>query len=135
MRAAACSSARRARERCRGETGIAGVLVLAMTGVLVLAGAVAVALAGAAVARQRAAGAADLAALAAASRALSGPGEACAAATTVARGFDARLERCRLVGLVAEVEAAVRPAGPLGRLGEARSRARAGPGPAPSAAR
>ncbi|MER5884283.1 Rv3654c family TadE-like protein [Streptomyces sp. NPDC001941] len=54
-------------------------------------------------ARHRAGGAADLAALAAADRALEGARSACAAAVRVARAQDAWAVRCELRGEIAEV--------------------------------
>jgi secretion/DNA translocation related TadE-like protein len=119
----------------RGDRGSGTVLVLGLASVLTLVAMLLVALASVGVARHRAASAADLAALAAADRSLSGEAAACAAAARAAAAVAAELGTCRLLGDVAEVEALVRPPGPLGALGEARSRARAGPGerPAPAA--
>jgi secretion/DNA translocation related TadE-like protein len=113
--------------RSAGDRGAAAVLVLAMAAVLVLAGATVTAVAAVAVARQRAATVADLAALAAAQRALEGQVDACTRAARTAAANGARLTSCRLDGDVAEVVAEVRPPGRLGELGAARSRARAGP--------
>jgi secretion/DNA translocation related TadE-like protein len=111
----------------RGDRGSATVLVLSLASVLVLLSAVTAALGAVAVTRHRAASAADLAALAAADRALDGVGQACAAAARVTLAVAAELESCRLRGEVAEVVVAVRPPGRLGELGRARARARAGP--------
>ncbi|MGP3987778.1 Rv3654c family TadE-like protein [Streptomyces sp. 3N207] len=72
--------------------------------------------------RHRAGAVADLAALAAADRALEGPTRACAVARRVARVQDARLSRCAVRGEVADLDAGVRW-GPY----TARVRARAGP--------
>ncbi|MGP3979096.1 Rv3654c family TadE-like protein [Streptomyces sp. 8N114] len=72
--------------------------------------------------RHRAGAVADLAALAAADRALEGPARACAVARRVARVQDARLSRCAVRGEVADLDAGVRW-GPY----TARVRARAGP--------
>ncbi|WSV44071.1 pilus assembly protein TadG-related protein [Streptomyces sp. NBC_01077] len=78
-------------------------------------------------ARHRAGGAADLAALAAADRALWGEAEACAAASRVAAAQGAELVGCAVRGEIAEVTArAVR--GPY----RPQIRSRAGP-PAPPA--
>ena len=117
---------RRARRRCRGERGVAGILVLSLAAVLLLAGLGSGALAAVAVARQRAAAAADLSALAAAERAGRGPEAACARAMTVAGLAGARVVRCSVRGDVAEVVAEVRPPGRLGMLGTTTARARAG---------
>jgi secretion/DNA translocation related TadE-like protein len=95
--------------------------------VLALLGATGSALAAVAVARQRAAAVADLAALAAAQRALDGPAAACARAAQLAAADGARLLRCTLTGDVATVVAQVTPPGPIGRIGSATARARAGP--------
>ena len=117
---------RPARRRCRGERGVAGILVLSLTAVLALVGAVSATLAVVAVARQRAAAAADLSALAAAERSTLGPAAACDHARAVAGAAGARLLRCSVRGDVAEVVAEVRPPGRLGMLGAATARARAG---------
>ena len=111
-----------------GERGSATVLVLALSTVVVLVGAVLATLGSVGVARHRAASVADLAALAAASRALQGPGPACEAARQVATSADATLTDCRLVGAVADVTAEIRPPGRVGNFGTATARARAGPG-------
>jgi secretion/DNA translocation related TadE-like protein len=113
--------------RHSGERGAAAVLVLALAGVLALLGATGSALAAVAVARQRAATVADLAALAAAQRALDGPAAACTRAAQLAAADDARLLRCTLTGDVAAVVVQVTPPGPIGRLGSATAWARAGP--------
>ncbi|WP_443061747.1 Rv3654c family TadE-like protein [Streptomyces sp. NBC_00455] len=72
--------------------------------------------------RHRAGGAADLAALAAADRALQGQGTACAAAVRVAGAQGARVVRCTVRGEIADVTAEAR-FGPYAP----RVRARAGP--------
>ncbi|MGW2475333.1 Rv3654c family TadE-like protein [Streptomyces sp. NPDC001665] len=59
-------------------------------------------------ARHRAGGAADLAALAAADRALQGVDPACASAKEVARAQGAEVVRCAVLGEVADVTARVR---------------------------
>ena len=109
------------------DRGSASVMVLALAGVLALLGALAAAVGAVAVARHRAASAADLAALAAADAALAGSARACAAAGRAVDAVGARLDRCVLVGDVAEVEVSVRPPGAIGGLGVARSHSRAGP--------
>ncbi|WP_240109754.1 Rv3654c family TadE-like protein [Streptomyces sp. MUM 203J] len=104
----------------------AGALCCVFAAVLGLGQAVA--------ARHRAGGAADLAALAAADRALEGEGPACEAAARVAGAQRADLVRCAVRGEIAEVTARVR-LGPYTVHG----RARAGPpamethGPGPPA--
>lgn len=113
---------------------MAVVLVLSLAAVLGLVGAGSASLAAVAVARQRAASAADLAALAAAERALDGQQAACQRASSVARLAGAHLRTCSLAGDVADILAEVRPHGWLGRLGVAAARARAGPAaPTPGA--
>lgn len=111
----------------RDERGAGAVLVLGMAAVLLLVSATAAALVAVAVARQRAAAVADLAALAAAQHALDGPVAACDRAVRTAAADAGRLLTCALDGDIATVSVEVRPPGPLGRLGTARSRARAGP--------
>ena len=110
-----------------GERGVAGVLVLALASILALVGALSSSLAAVAVARQRAAGVADLAALAAAGRALDGSSVACDRAAALAGRNGGRLTSFPLDGEQAEVVAEVRPAGVLGGLGAASARASAGP--------
>ena len=110
------------------ERGSATVWVLALAGVLAVVGAAAVLVAGAVTARHRAGSAADLSALAAAGRAVTGNSDACAVAAEVARGNGARLATCTVEeGAVVAVTVAVPVRlGPLG-LFEATGRARAGP--------
>lgn len=115
------------RRRCSGDCGVAGILVLCLAVVIASCGAVLSSLAAVGVARHRAAGVADLAALAAAERALSGAGPACQAAAQVATAGGARLRSCAVTGDVAEVVVEIRPPGPLGSFGVAAARARAGP--------
>ncbi|MFE7512817.1 Rv3654c family TadE-like protein [Streptomyces sp. NPDC057540] len=108
-----------------GDRGAATVwAAFAACALCVVFGAV-LALGQAVAARHRAGGAADLAALAAADRALWGEGEACAAASRVAVAQGAELVRCVVADGVSEVTARVvrgpyRPevrsrAGPPGR--------------------
>ncbi|RBY94071.1 hypothetical protein DQ244_01515 [Blastococcus sp. TBT05-19] len=114
----------------RSERGSATVWVLALSVVLVTVAAAAVVVGLAVVARHRAGTAADLAALAAAGRAVVGDPEPCATAAEIAGANGAELTRCRVEpGSVVAVE--VRVAVPLGRLGEheAVGLARAGPVP------
>ena len=116
----------------REERGSATVLVLAAGVLLALAAAVLTSLGAVGVARHRAGTAADLAALAAAARALSGQDAACTAARSVAHDVGAELRSCTVDGRTAVVVVEVRPPGRLGELGAARSRARAGPATDPS---
>lgn len=116
-----------ARNTAPGEAGFATIVVLGLAGILLAFGALLASLGAVAVARHRAAAAADLAALAAAGDLLEGIGRACSAASTVARGQGTTLLSCASDGRTVTVVAEVRPSGPLGRLGVARSTARAGP--------
>lgn len=81
----------------------------------------------AAAARHRAEAAADLAALAAAAHAVSGPTVACVHGRRVSDGMSATLASCRLAGWDAVVEVRVRSPVPLIGPGTAVGRARAGP--------
>lgn len=119
------------------ETGSAALLLVVGLGVVLALGALLAVLAGVAVAHHRAAAAADLAALAAADRALGGlatsPGDgACALAGRVARAHGATLTRCGVdthgSTLVVTVTVALPLRGPAGRLGPVRATARARPG-------
>ena len=111
----------------RADRGSGTVLVLCVASLVATAAAVLVALGSVAVARHRAASAADLAALAAADRALQGTAAACVSAGAVTAAVSARLLSCRLDGADAVVVVEVRPAGPLRAWGAARGVARAGP--------
>ncbi|MER6103024.1 Rv3654c family TadE-like protein [Streptomyces sp. NPDC001832] len=97
------------------------------TATLCVVFAVVLALGQVVVVRHRAGGAADLAALAAADRALQGPEEACEAAEEVAAAQGAVVVRCTVRGETADVTARV-SSGPY----EPEVRSRAGP---PAAAR
>ena len=97
------------------------LLLWTVTGAVLLVGE-------AVVARHRVDSAADLAALAAAERALAGGRPACVAAAQVAREAGAVLVRCAVVGRVSEVTAERRLGGLLALVGPVRARARAGPG-------
>lgn len=79
------------------------------------------------VTRHRVESAADLAALAAASRAVAGEERACAEARWVAERMGAVLLACRLSEWDARVELVDAPSGVLGQFGSAGARARAGP--------
>ncbi|MFC8695594.1 Rv3654c family TadE-like protein [Streptomyces parvus] len=96
--------------RCRGSGGGADRGVATVWAAVTVAGlctvfAVVLALGQAVAARHRAGGAADLAALAAADRALEGAETACAAARRVAVAQDAVVVRCAVQGEVADVTA------------------------------
>lgn len=110
------------------DRGSATVLVLALVAVLTAVAALLTAGGALVVARHQADSAADLAALAAAARALDGTPAACRAAGQVARTGGAALTGCRLLGEVAVVTVEVEPPGGLASLGTARTTARAGPG-------
>jgi secretion/DNA translocation related TadE-like protein len=111
-----------------GERGSATVWMLALCGVLGVVGAAAVLTGAAVVARHRATAAADLAALAAAGRAVAGDAGPCVAAQEVAAANAAELTSCT-VGAGAVVEVAVRIRVRLGGLGVHWATARAGAGP------
>lgn len=111
-----------------GDRGSAGVWVLALSGVLLLAGAASVLAGLAIISRHEAGTAADLAALAAASQALSGSDIACASAEEIAQLNGADMQSCSLgsEGVVAVTVTVTVQFGSLG-LGIARADARAGP--------
>ena len=110
------------------DRGSATIWVLALAGVLLSLGAAAVLVGVAVAGRHRAEAAADLAALAAASQAVAGAADPCAAATAIASVNGAVLESCSVhPDAVAEVRVSVSVTiGPLGRR-QASARARAGP--------
>lgn len=116
--------------RPSGERGSATVWVVALAGLLAALGTAGV-LVGAAVAgRHRATSAADLAALAAAVRAVVGDPAACSVATGIAAANGAELEACAtLAGGVVDVRVQVPVR--LGPFGTAHAHARARAGPAP----
>lgn len=97
--------------------------IIALTAVFALL----VAAGSAAVTRHRAESAADLAALAAATHAVSGADDPCGRARWVADRMRAELTACLLDGWEVSVAVAVRPGGPLIGFGQARAAARAGP--------
>lgn len=119
----------------RSERGSATVWTVALAAVLAVIGGAVVLVGAAVVARHRAAAAADLAALAAAGRAVLGDATPCAVAAEVAAANGATLDSCE-VGAEAVVELRVHVPVRLGPLGvvDARARARAGPA-APEAGR
>ncbi len=110
------------------ERGSAGVWVLALSGVVLLAGAASVLAGVAMIGRHEAGTAADLSALAAASRALSGSEIACSSAEEIANANGADLQSCSLGpdGVVNVAVTVTVQFGSLG-LGQARAQARAGP--------
>ncbi|MFB7517405.1 Rv3654c family TadE-like protein [Streptomyces sp. NPDC056144] len=111
----------------RGDRGAATVWTAFAACALCVVFGVVLALGQAVAARHRAGGAADLAALAAADRALWGETEACAVATRVAAAQGAELRGCAVRGEIAEVTARV-AAGPY----RPEIRSRAGPPGPPS---
>jgi secretion/DNA translocation related TadE-like protein len=116
------------RSRTGRDRGSATVWVLVLAAVLGLVAAASVLVGVAVVARHRAASAADLAALAAAGRAVTGDPSACATAADVARANAAELTACHVgPGAIVEVEVAI--AVRLGGAGvhTAVGRSRAGP--------
>lgn len=115
-----------------GERGSATVWVLALAGLLAVLGVAVVLVGGAVVARHRASAAADLAALAAAGRAVLADPAACATADRIARANGADLEGC-VVRPETVVEVRVRVPVRLGPLGAFAAHARARAGPAPAA--
>ncbi|MFE7709269.1 Rv3654c family TadE-like protein [Streptomyces sp. NPDC057486] len=115
----------------RRDRGVATVWVAVTTAALCAVFAAMLALGQVVVARHRAGGAADLAALAAADRALRGAEVACRAAAEVAEAQGATVVRCAVRGEIADVTARAR-FGPYAP--EVRSRAgppTGGPGPLP----
>lgn len=116
---------------CEHDEGTGAILVLTAVAVVLVTLAATGVLAQGAAARHRAAAAADVSALAAAERLLSGhgSGDACAAARAVASANGGTLARCTVSAR--EVEVAVRvasgPAGRLLRLPDPVRLARAGP--------
>lgn len=117
------------------ERGSATLWVLALASVVWFSALAVVLVAGARAGRHRAGAAADLAALAAADRAIEGKGVACRAAAQVARASGARVVACAVHGGIADVTAETRLSPTLEALtGEVgvRMRARAGPSRGPA---
>ncbi|MFJ2090879.1 Rv3654c family TadE-like protein [Streptomyces sp. NPDC087901] len=104
----------------RRDQGLATVWAAVTTATLCVVFAVILALGQVVVVRHRAGGAADLAALAAADRALEGAAAACRSARAVAAAQGAEVVRCTVQGEIADVTARVR-GGPY--TSEVRSRA------------
>ncbi|MET7858824.1 Rv3654c family TadE-like protein [Streptomyces sp. NPDC005318] len=99
----------RRHHRCgERDRGVATVWVAMTTATLCAVFAVVLALGQAVAARHRAGGAADLAALAAADRALQGMAAACRAAEEVATAQGAVVARCAVQGEIADVTARAR---------------------------
>jgi secretion/DNA translocation related TadE-like protein len=122
-----------ARRRSRGQPGRPGTAGSAVLWTVWLMSAICLAavlglmLGQAAAAHQRTGAAADLAALAAADRALEGRASACQAAATVAEANHVRLESCVVAGLLVDVVVSAPLGGQFAGLPPARARARAGP--------
>ncbi|GGU00381.1 Rv3654c family TadE-like protein [Streptomyces violascens] len=112
-------------ERSCADRGSATVWVALTAATMCAVFAAVLCLGQAVAARHRAGGAADLAALAAADRALWGSPDACAKATEVARAQGAEMVRCTVSGEIADVRVRAR-FGPYAPS----VRARAGPSPA-----
>ncbi|WP_159944313.1 MULTISPECIES: Rv3654c family TadE-like protein [unclassified Nocardiopsis] len=115
----------------RSDSGSATVWWAALGALLWLAALAVLAAAAARLDRDRATAAADLAALAAASRALQGTASACAGARVTAEANGAHLEACDLTGLTVTVAVSV-PSSLADRPVTARARAgpvSASPGP------
>jgi secretion/DNA translocation related TadE-like protein len=120
-----------ARRLDRSERGSGTVWMVALIAVVGVFSVFGLALGQAMTARHRAGAAADLAALAAADRALEGPRAACDRARVVAAAHGARLLDCALDGEVSDVRVEIEVPAALVTLAPARVRARAGPAHAP----
>lgn len=114
-----------------GDRGVATVWAAGAIAVLVSVAAFALHLGEAMVIRHRAEAAADLAALAAATRAVPGEHYACAQARRVTDRMRVQLVSCELHGWDALISVAAQPTGWLGVLGPATAHSRAGPTPPP----
>jgi secretion/DNA translocation related TadE-like protein len=110
-----------------GDRGAATVWAAGAVAVVMVVLAMLLWFVAAVVARHQAQSAADLAALAAASRADAGEAQACAYARWVAERMGVELRSCRLSGWDALVEVVAVPVGVPGDVGEALAKARAGP--------
>jgi secretion/DNA translocation related TadE-like protein len=115
------------RSRGRGDAGSASLYVLAVVSLICSAGLVTLAAGQALALRHRAGTAADLAALAAADRALEGTDRACAHAAGIAESNGARLAACSVQGDVVDLLVEMRLPAALSGLPPVRARARAGP--------
>jgi secretion/DNA translocation related TadE-like protein len=123
----------RARKCRSNDAGAATVVTAVAACALCALFAVVLVLGQAVAARHRAASTADLAALAAADRALWGPGVACGAARRLAEAQDARLVSCSIDGPVADVTAQV-ASGLLAPVVRSRAGPRLGAGALPAVA-
>lgn len=112
------------------ERGSTTVLTAVVIVVLMLLVGLGIQLGAAVSTRHRVAAAADLAALAAAARAIEGPA-ACERARWVVERMAATMTACRIVGWQAYVEATARPPGWAAVSGTANAHARAGPAEVP----
>ena len=123
-----CRPGRLGREGASSQRGSASLLVVSLAGVVMLVGLAAAFVTATAAAHRRAQSAADLAALAGAVTLQRGE-DACAGAAVVARGNDADLLGCEVLG--DDVRVAVRVPSPevAGHGWEVVGRARAGPAP------
>ncbi|GGM45045.1 hypothetical protein GCM10012275_15110 [Longimycelium tulufanense] len=109
------------------DRGTATVLAATAVLALLLITALVIQLAIAVTTRRRAESAADLAALAAAAHALSGPEHACAHARWITDRMRTNLASCRLEQWDALVEVTAKPNGPLANFAAVHARSRAGP--------
>jgi secretion/DNA translocation related TadE-like protein len=112
----------------QGQHGSASLLVVTLSGVVLLLGLAAAFVTATAAAHRRAQSAADLAALAGAVAQQRGD-DACSGAADVARGNEAELLACEVLG--EDVRVTVRVSSPelAGHTWEVQGRARAGPDP------
>lgn len=109
------------------DDGLATVVGAGLVAVLLTVAVAGVHLGTATVTRHRAEAAADLAALAAAGRAVAGTETACGQARRITGTMRGRLAGCQVQGWDVLIEVEADPPGPLGRFGTARAAARAGP--------
>lgn len=115
--------------RLTEDRGSATIWAVAAMAALLAVAVVVLQLGTAVATRHRAEAAADLAALAAASHAVSGPEQACDQARRVVSAMGGELVRCELHGWDAVVVVSVAGPAVVAELGAARGRARAGPVP------
>lgn len=114
--------------RPTGDRGSGALWLLAVSLIVVLSGALGAVRGIAALARHRAESAADLAALAGAVHAVSGAGDACGVAGSIAARNSTTLSGCQVDGSVVTVTVSCPLPGGLGRW-RAHASARAGPAP------
>ncbi|MFB9427925.1 Rv3654c family TadE-like protein [Streptoalloteichus tenebrarius] len=110
------------------DDGSATLLAVATVFAVLVVTAVVVQIAVATITRRRAESAADLAALAAAAHALSGPEAACDRARWIAESMRTQVTNCRFEQWDALVEIEAGVSGPLGGFPATHAKARAGPG-------